>query len=205
MVRIRYRIIGAVGREELQRQVGFLSQWAVHRLPQQFHNRESKARARLLRSIAAPLEALEHPFLIGLRNTDPLVDDLDRGVLCVHLQHQTNRLLVRGILIGIFNQIQQHLPQAVAIGVDHNLTLLSILWQLQLDRALQRVLRHLHRLLELIGKGNRFADNCETAESLRQVEQIIEQARIRTLSSAAVVSPAICFHRLSPRRMVRWR
>ena len=83
-------------------------------------------------------------------DADAVVDHLDRSVVSVVLEFEQDRSTLGGIFVGVFDQIEQHLTQPGWVGLGDRITLLRIVGEFQLQRALQGVACHVGHLLQLI-------------------------------------------------------
>ena len=96
------------------------------------------------------MKAFEYCVKFVFWNANALVDHLDRSAVPVVLEFEQDRSTLGGILVGVLDQIEQHLTQAGWVGLGDPITLLRIVGEVQLQGALQGVARHVGHLLQLI-------------------------------------------------------
>ena len=96
--------------------------------------------------------------MILRRHPNALITHFDRQLIGGWQQGQLNRRVGPGILAGIFNQIQQHLLQAIGIGIGDQLRGIR---QLQSDAALLRALGQLLHLLQQGPQRHRLLAHAE--------------------------------------------
>lgn len=89
----------------------------------------------MLDGIAAAVEAIEHLGHVLRRDADALVPDGDAEIVAVRRQLEADRSTRRRVLVGVLDQVQQHLLEAIALGHRTDRPLGGLLRQGEQQRA----------------------------------------------------------------------
>ena len=72
------------------------------------------------------MEAFEHRLQFILRDADALIDHIDAKDSLAEMHHKPHWTVGWRILVGVFDQIQQHLTQPGGIGLGDGIAFVGI-------------------------------------------------------------------------------
>ena len=122
------------------------------------------------------METIEDRLQLVLRDADALIDHIDDMAVRLLAHHQPDRSIGLGILVGVLDQIQQHLTQTARIGLGDGVSLLHRRWQLQMQWPLQGAAGQIGHQFQLVRQPHRFVLNAQFAGvTPGQVQQVVHQ------------------------------